>query len=166
MGAIIKVKVMGEVTLQSHNVRITSYQLTSLLFHVNRASHSLITTFQNLTMKIKGQGHGWGHTSKTQCWFNIISTHIPFIPNQLGIPFLSYDYFQIWPWKYRVKVMGGVTVQSHNVGLISYWLTFLSLHINRPFRSWDTAFSKSDLENPGSRSNDHDVAQLQVKTIP
>ena len=54
--------------------------------------------FQNLTLKIKGQGHGWGHSSKSQCGSNILSAHIPFIPCQSGIPFLSYDFFKIWPY--------------------------------------------------------------------
>ena len=73
--------------------------------------------FQKLTLKIKGQGHGWGHSLKSQCGSNILSTHFPFVLCQSGIPFLSYDLFKIWPWKSRVKVMGEVTVQSHNVGL-------------------------------------------------
>ena len=60
------------------------------------------------------------------------------------------------------EVMGEVTVQSHNVGLTSYRLTSLSFHVNQPSHSWDIAFSKFDLENRGSRSNDHDVAQLWV----
>ena len=117
---------------------------------------------QNLTLKIKGQGHGWGHSSKSQCGSSILSTHIPFNPFQSAIPFLRYSIFKIWPWKSRVKVIGEVTVQSHNVGLASYWLTSLSFHVNRPSHSWDTAFSKFDLKNQGSRSSDHDVAQLQV----
>ena len=169
-----------------------------------------IQHFQNLTLKMKGQGHGWGHSLKSQCRSNILSTHIPFVPCQSGIPFLSYDFFKVWPWKIkgeghgwgghwksqcgssilsthipfvpcqsalpflrysifkvwpwksRVKVMGEVTVQSHNVGLTSYRLTSLSFHVNRPSHSWDTAFSKFDLENQGSRSNNPDVAQLQV----
>ena len=204
------VKVMGEVTIQSHNVGVTSYRLTSLSFHVNRPSHSWDTAFskfdlenqgstswvrsqfkvtmrvqhpidshpfcsmsighpipelwlfQNLTLKIKGQGHGWGHSSKSQCGSSILSTHIPFVPCQSALPFLRYSIFKIWPWKSRVKVMGEVTVQSHNVGLISYRLTSLSFHVNRPSHSWDTAFSKFDLENQGSRSNDPGVTQLQV----
>ena len=159
------VKVISEVKVESHHVGTTFSRLTSLSFHVNPASHSWVTTFQNLTLKIKGPGHGWGHTSKSQCGSNILSTHIPFIPHQLEIPFLSYDFFKIWPWKSRVKVMGEVTLQSQNGGLISYQLTFLSFHVNRPTHSWDTAFSKFDLENPGSRSNDHDDAQLEVQTI-
>ena len=119
-----RVKVMGEVTVQSHNVDPTSYWRTSLSFHVNRASE--LRLFQNLTLKIKGQFHGWGHSSKLQCGSNILSAHILFIPCQSDIRFLSYDFFKIWPWKSRVKVMGEVTVQSHNVGLTSYRFTSLS----------------------------------------
>ena len=178
----------------------TFSRLTSLSFHVNRASNSWVTTFskfdlgnqgsrswvrsklkvttlvqhsvdshpfcfmsighpipelrlfQNLTLKIKGQGHGWGHSSKSQCGSNILSAHIPFIPCQSGIPFLSYDFFKIWPWKSRVKVMGEVSVQSHNVGLTSYWLTSLSFHVNQVSHFWVTTFWKFDLENQGSRS--------------
>ena len=205
-----KVKVMGEVKVQSHNVSLTSYRLTSFSFHVNWPSHSWDTAFskfdlenqgsrswvrsqfkvrmwvshpidshpfcsmsiehpipelwlfQNLTLKIKGQGHGWGHSSKSQCGSSILSTHIPFVPCQSSLPFLRYSIFKIWPWKSRVKVMDEVTVQSHNMGLASYWLTSLLFQVNQPSHSWDTAFSKFDFENQGSRSNDPDVAQLQV----
>ena len=108
--------------------------------------------FQNLTLKIKGQGHGWGHSSKSQGGSNILSTHIPFVPCQSGITLPSYDFFKIWPWNSRVKVMGEVTVQSDNVGLTSYRLTSLSFHVNLPSHSWDAAFFKFDLENQGSRS--------------
>ena len=204
-----KVKVMGEVKVESHNMGPTFSQLTSLSFQVNGASNCWVTTFPkfdlesqgsrswvksklkvttwvqhsvdshpfpsmwighpipqlrlfyNLTLKIKGQGHGWGHSSKSQCGSSILSTHIPLVPCQSVLPSLRYSIFKIWPWKSRVKVMGEITVQSHNVGLTSYWLTSLSFHVNRPSHSWDT-FSKFDLENQGSRSNDPDVAQLQV----
>ena len=54
-----RVKVMGEVTFQSPNVGLTSYQLTSLLF-MSTWSISLpipqIQHFQNLSLKTKGQG--------------------------------------------------------------------------------------------------------------
>ena len=60
--------------------------------------------FQNLTLKIKGQGHGWGHSSKSQCGSNILSIHIPFVPCQSALPFLRYSIFNIWPLKSRVKV--------------------------------------------------------------
>ena len=70
-----------------------------------------IRLFQNLTLKFKGEGHGWGHSSKSQCGSNILSTHIPFVPCQSALPFLTYSIFKIWPWKSRVKVMGEVTIQ-------------------------------------------------------
>ena len=108
--------------------------------------------FKKLTLKIQGQGHGWGQSSKSQSESNILLTHIPFVPCQSGNPLLSRDFFKIWRWYSRVKVMGEVTVQSHNVGLASYRLTSLLFHVNRPSHSWDTAFSKFDLENQGSRS--------------
>ena len=108
-----------------------------------------IQHFQNLTLKIKGQGHGWDHSLKSQCRSNILSTHILFVPCQSGIPFLSYDFFKVWPWKSKVKVMGEVDIESHNVGLAYYRLTSLQFHVNRPSHFWDTAFSKFDLENQG-----------------
>ena len=142
---------MGEVIVQSHKVGLTSYRLTSLSFHVNLASHCWVTTFskfdleiqgsrswvrsqfkvtmwvshpidscpfrsmsisppipelwlfQNLTLKIKGQGHGWGHSSKSQCGSNILSTHIPFVPRQSALPFLKYSIFKVWPWNSRSR---------------------------------------------------------------
>ena len=107
------------------------------------------------------QGHGRGEHWKSQHGSNILSTQIPFIPCQSALPFLRYSIFKIWPWKSKVKVMGEGNVESHKVGVTtSYWFTSLLFHVNRPFHPWDTAFSKFDLENPRSRSNDHDVAQL------
>ena len=96
--------------------------------------------------------HGWGQSSKSQCESNILSTHIPFVPCQSGIPLLSYDFFKIWPWNSRVKVIGEVTDQSHNMGRTSYRLTSLSFHVNRPSPYWVMTFSKFDLENQRSRS--------------
>ena len=107
-----------------------------------------IQLFQNLILKSQGQGHGWGECWKSQQGSNILSTHIPFITCQSAIPFLRYDFFKIWPWK-SVKVMDDIKVESHIVDVTSYWFTSFSFHVNRPSHSWDTAFSKFDLENPG-----------------
>ena len=63
---------MGEVTIQSYNVGLTSYWLTSLWFHVNRPSHSWVMTFfkiwpWNSKVKVMGevtvQSHNVGLTS-------------------------------------------------------------------------------------------------------
>ena len=101
-----------------------------------------IRLFQNLTLKIQGQGHGRGEHWKSQHGSNILSTQIPFVPCQSALPFLRNSIFKIWPWKSKVKVMGEVDIQSHKVGVTSYRLTSLSFHVNRPSHSWDTAFFK------------------------
>ena len=75
-----------------------------------------IQQFQYFTFKIQGQGHGWGQSLKSQHGSNILLTHIPFIPCQSAIPFLRYSNFKIWPWISKVKVMGEVNVESHNIG--------------------------------------------------
>ena len=111
-----------------------------------------IQLFQNLTLKIQSQGHGWGQSWKLQSGCNILLTHIPFVPCQSAIPFLRYSIFKIWPWKSKAKVMGEVNVESHNMGPTFYRLTSLSFHVNWPSHSWDTTFSNFDLENPRSRS--------------
>ena len=94
-----KVKVIGEVRVQSHNVGLASYRPTSLSFHVNRPPIPEIQHFQNLTLKIKGQGHRWGHSLKSQWGSSILSTHIPFVPCQSALSLLRYSIFKIWPWK-------------------------------------------------------------------
>ena len=123
-----------------------------------------IQQFQYFTLKIQGQGHGWGQSWKSRHGSNILSIHIPFVPCQSAIPFLRYDFFKIWPSKSKVMVMVEVKVENHKVGVTS--LTSLSFHVNRLFQSRDIKFSKFDLENPRWRWNDYDIAQLQVWTIP
>ena len=105
--------------------------------------------FQYSTLKIQGQGHGWGQSLKSQCESNILSTHIPLVPCQSAIPFLRYDF---WPWKSKVKVMKEVNIESHNMGPTFCRLKSLPFHVNLPSHSWNTAFSNFDLENPRSRS--------------
>ena len=99
-----------------------------------------IQHFQNLTLKIQGQGHGRSGPWKSQHGSNILSTHIPLIPCQSAIPFLRYDFFKILTSKSKVKVMGEGNVESHKVGVTSYRLTSLSFHVNRPFHSWYNIF--------------------------
>ena len=108
----------------------------------------MIEVFEYLTFKIQGQSH----SSRSHNRYNILSTHIPFIPCSLALPFLRCSYLKNWPWKSKVKVMDEVKVQSHNVSLASYRLTSLSFDVNLASHCWVTTFSKFDLENQGSRS--------------
>ena len=66
-------------------------------FHSMSIGHAIpeIRLFKNLTLKIQGQGHGWGEHWKSQHGSNILSTHIPFIPCQTAMPFLTCDFFKI-----------------------------------------------------------------------
>ena len=171
-----RVKVMGEVTVQSHNVGLTSYRLTSLSFHVKRPSQSWVTTFfLNLTLKIKGQGHGWGHSSKSQCGSNILSIHIPFVPCQSALPFLRYSIFKIWPWKSRVKVKWPwrctttgldnsielLMVQIHP-GVSEIWVPQSLAQVLPDL----TSFWPMGKPMWGKWANNYDSAQLQVQTSP
>ena len=92
--------------------------------------------FKKLTLKNQGQGH----SSRSHSEANTLSTHIPFVPCQSILTFLRYSSYKIWPWKSKVKVMGEVEIQIHNVDPTSYRLTSLKFHVNRPCHSWDTAF--------------------------
>ena len=51
-----------------------------------------IHPFQNLTLKIQRQGHGWGQSSKSQSGSDFLSTRIPFTPSKSVIPFLWYGF--------------------------------------------------------------------------
>ena len=64
-------------------------------------------------------------------------------------PAYSYDRaFLIWPIKWKTKDMA----QCQIVGIISHHFISGSFHVYHPSRSWDTAISKTDLENPRSMS--------------
>ena len=80
---------------------------------------------------------------------NILSTHIPFVPCQSARPFLRYSIFKIWPWKSKVKVMGEVGIESHNMGPTFYWLISLYFHDNRPSHSWLWLFQNLTLKIQG-----------------
>ena len=57
--------------------------------------------FQNLTLKIKGQGHGWGHSSKSQGGSNILSTH-PFRSMSIWHPIAELKTFS----KFDLEIQG------------------------------------------------------------
>ena len=42
--------------------------------------------------------------------FTVLSTHIPFVPCQSAIPFLTYDIFKIWPRKSRSSLRSKLKV--------------------------------------------------------
>ena len=58
--------------------------------------------FQNLTLKIKGQGHGWGHSSKSQGGSNILSTHISLNSMSIWHPITELKTFS----KFDLEIQG------------------------------------------------------------
>ena len=109
-----------------------------------------IRLFQNLTLKIQGQGHGWGERWKSHMgptFHRLIS--LSFYVNR---PSHSWDTAFSWTFK----------IQGQDHGWSQSWgsqsgCNILSTHIpfvNWPSHSWDT-FSKFDFENPRSRSKSH-----------
>ena len=96
------------------------------LCNVNRPSHSEIQLFQNLTMKIHGQGHvcvvkgqgniwlstfkGQGHTHWSHLRPGVQSICLFFVSWQSDHFWLIYSKFHISPWKFKVKVMAKVKI--------------------------------------------------------
>ena len=56
----------------------------------------------------------WSHKDHTYGleW----SSHISFIPNLSAFPFPKSGYFKLWPWSFKVRVMGVVKTQGHIIG--------------------------------------------------
>ena len=94
--------------------------------------------FQNLTLKIKGQGHGWGHSSKSQCGSSILLTHIPFVLCQSGIPFLSYDFFENLTLKIKGQGHGWGHSSKTQCGsnILSIHIPFVPCQSALPFRRY------------------------------
>ena len=95
-----KVKVIA----QDQVMGPTSYRLTSLLFHVNWPSHSY-TAFSKFDLE-NWRSRSWERSSsKPQSVTHFLSIHIPFVLCQSVLLFLCYSFFNIWPWKSKVKVI-------------------------------------------------------------
>ena len=91
--------------------------------------------FQYLTLKIQGQGHGWGQSLKSQCESNILATHIPFVLCQSAIPFLRFDFFKIWSWKSEGQCYerGEHWKSQHGSNILSTQIPFVPCQSAQPF---------------------------------
>ena len=63
-------------------------------FHSNWVDPPIpeIRLFQNLTLKIQGEGHGRGEHWKSHHGSNILSTHIPLVPCKSATPFICTTF--------------------------------------------------------------------------
>ena len=98
--------------------------------YVNQPPYSQDMAFQNLTLKIQGQGHSsrsqWVQHPIHSYNFHSINLYVNWQSHYWDL----YSSFKILHWKTKVKVIGQFVVQSHQVGLASYQLTSPSCHVN------------------------------------
>ena len=89
----------------------------------------------------------WSHLKP-----RVQSMYLLFVSWQLDHFWLRYSQFNIWPWKFKVKVMAKVKPNGHIWSLeFSRYVCFL-FRGNRTIFGWDIANSIFDLENSRSRS--------------
>ena len=132
-------------------VMVMNVLLPPSLCNVNQPSHSEIQLFQNLTMKIPGQGHVCGQRWRSHLTFKIQRSRLWSRSNPLshlrpGVQsicllfvswqsdhfWLRYRKFLIWPWKLKVKLMAKVKPDGHiwSLGVQSICLFFVSWQSN------------------------------------
>ena len=106
-----KVKVMAEVKIESPTW--VQHLADSHPFHSMSIRHPIpeLRLLKNLTKKFKSQGHGWGHSSKSQCGSNILSMHIPFALCQSSLPFLQHFIKKL---TLKTQVQRQMTMMLHN----------------------------------------------------
>ena len=142
------------------------------LCNVNRPSHSEIQLFQNLTMKIHGQGHVCGQRSRSRLTLKIQRSRLWSRSNLMvtseALEFNRYVCFSfrgnrtIFGWDIansifdlensKIKVMAKVKPDSHIWALESNRYVCFSIRGNRTIFGWDIANSILDLENSRLRS--------------
>ena len=102
--------------------------------------------------KFKGQGHGQGQTHWSHLRPGVQSIYLLFVSWQSDHFCLGYSKFQIWPWKFKVKVMAKVKADGHIWGLeFNQYVCFL-FRGNRTIFGWDIVNSIFNLENARSMS--------------
>ena len=108
-----------------------SYQLPSLSFHDNRASHSWDTIWP-WKFKVKGKGQRYpSQLSELLTHFlsvshqGILSTPVPFVPWQSGLPFLRYNL------TLKIQGQGQRYPSQHSIQLTHF--LFVSHQLDQPF---------------------------------
>ena len=105
------------------------------LWNVNRPSHSEIQLFQNLTMKIHGQGHVWGQRSRSHLTFKIQRSRLWSSSNPLvtfeawsSIDMFAFRFVAIGPFLAEIKQILYLTlkIQGQGHGQGQTWWSHLS----------------------------------------
>ena len=120
-----------------------SYQLPSLSFHGNRVSHSRHTIYPS-KFKVKGQGQRYPSERMVQLTHflsvshqGILSTPVPFVPWQSGLPFPTYNLtFKIQGQRYPSEHMVQLThfLNVSHQGILSTPVHFVPWQSGLPFQ--------------------------------
>ena len=94
--------------------------------------------FQNLTSKIKSQGHWWNHSSKSQCGPNILSTH-PFHSMSTGPPIPKIQHFPNLTLK--IQGQGQMSMTLHNCRSRQFHRTSNGINPSSGFREMSSTKS-------------------------
>ena len=97
-----------------------------------------IWLFQNLTLKIEGQGHGLGKRWKSQSGCNILSTH-PFRSMSIGPSIPDIQHFQNLTLK--IQGQGQMTMMLHNYRSRRFHRTSNGINPSSGFRDMGSANS-------------------------
>ena len=111
-----------------------------------------IYSIRYLTLKIQGQGHGQSQTWWSHLKPRVQSMCLLFVSWQSDHFWLRYSQFDIWPWKFKVKVMAKVKPDGPIWSLKFSRCVCISFRGNRTIFGWDIANLIFDLENWRSRS--------------
>ena len=84
---------------------------------------------------------------RPQSWPWMIDSHLQ-CSGQLALPFFRYVYFKIWPWKYKVKVMGVIKGQGHLVCPASKPFNFFSFQFNANWTNHSSDMAKRSFDRP------------------
>ena len=142
------------------------------LCNVNQPSHSETQLFQNLTMKIHGQGHVCGQWSKSRLTFKIQGSRLLSRSNPLvtfeawnSIDMFAFRFVAIGPlfgWDKGHSIFDLENSRSNSRPRSNLMATFEALEFirydcfsfrgNRTIFGWDIANSIFDLEKSRSRS--------------
>ena len=118
-----------------------------------------IWLIKKLTLKMQGEGHGWGERWKSQHGSNILSTHIPSIPCQSAIPFLIWLFQNLTlkiqgqrrGWGQRWKSQSGCNILSTHIPFVpcQSTLPFLRYSIFKiwPWKSKVKVMGKENVES-------------------
>ena len=111
-----------------------------------------IDSIRYLTLKIQGQGHGQGQTRWSHLKPRVQLMCLLFVLWQSDHFWLRYSQFDIWPWKFKVKVMAKVKPDGPIWSLEFSRCVCFSFRGNRTIFGWDIANLIFDLGNSRSRS--------------